>query len=50
MPSSDRYWQDGDREVHVQDLSPEQGVSGCGKRGSYAYGGMGWVLNVKAEP
>ena len=48
-PVSNAIEKMGDKEVIVKDLSEQQGVTGCGKRGRYVLVDGQWVLNAGSE-
>ena len=46
----DRVWWDGSKEVSVDNISDQQGVTGCEKRARYVFAAGGWVLNGAIQP
>ncbi len=48
-PAEGPQWWDGQKEVLVHDLSTQQGVTGCGRRGRYVYHRGEWILNADTQ-
>jgi hypothetical protein len=49
-PKTSHAVKNGDDWVIVEDLAPQQGVTGCGKKATYVLVDYKWVLNAESSP